>query len=461
VLSRILALPDDVVESTLESVLSRFSTRHRDLSSILRAHYDRVAHRVPAGPPPSVARQLLIGACFTNEYSVEAAALFNPSVVPHPDQSGVEAGSVRFVLSLRAVGEGHISSVEFRTGVAGSDGSLRIDDPGTFLDAGRPLPTTYDRNLFRGKLIEAGADHESLSYLLGKLPPRFDESQLDTAFAALGGQRVTRHGGVRTDELAREVAACNYEVEFASEVPLSERILWPHAPSESRGIEDARFVRFTDDDGTVTYFATYTAFNGDQVAPQLIETTDFQHFTMSQVAGPAARDKGMAIFPRRVGGSFVALSRWDRESSAIMASPDGRIWGVPSSLQTPEQPWELIQLGNCGSPVETEAGWLVLTHGVGPMREYCLGVLLLDLESPAKVIAALREPLLRPAAAERDGYVPNVVYSCGAMVVGDQLLLPYGASDSSVRFAFVDLPALLDRLTSDGPPAATRSNSAS
>ncbi|MHB1173137.1 MAG: glycoside hydrolase family 130 protein [Lacisediminihabitans sp.] len=458
VLSRILALPEEAVAATLEAVSARFTGRHRDLRAILQAHYERVAHRVTDGTALSNERRLLIGACFTKEYSVEAAALFNPSAVAHPDQSDLDQGAVRFVLSLRAVGEGHHSSLEFRTGVVGPGHKLRVDDPGKFLDAGRHLPTSYDRELFRGKLAEAAADGESSSFLIGRLPPHFDDEALEAALSALAGQRVTRHGGARTDDLVRRIAACNYDVDFDVTSPLPERILWPHAPSESQGIEDARFVRFIDDDGSAAYYATYTAFDGEQVASQLIETADFRGFRISQLSGPAAGDKGMALFPRRVQGRFVALSRWDRESSAIATSADGRTWGSPTTLQSPEQPWELIQLGNAGSPIETGSGWLVLTHAVGPMREYSLGAILLDLDDPRRVIGALREPLMRPKQDERDGYVPNVVYSCGALAYGDQLLLPYGVSDSSVRFAFVDIPLLLDRLASDGLPKTTRAN---
>ncbi|MET3812139.1 glycoside hydrolase family 130 protein [Arthrobacter sp. UYEF3] len=451
VLSRILALPEEAVDTTLEAVTARFTGRHRDLRAILQAHYERVAHRVTDATALSNERRLLIGACFTKEYSVEAAALFNPSAVAHPDQSGLERGAVRFVLSLRAVGEGHISSLEFRTGVVGPGRNLRLDDPGRFLDAGHHQPTTYERELFLGKLLEAAADEESSSFLRRRLPSHFDNAALESALSALAGQPETWHGAARTGHLARHIATCNYDIEFDATSPLPERVLWPHAPSESGGIEDARFVRFIDDDGSATYYATYTAFDGKHVAPQLIETADFQRFQIRQLSGPAARNKGMALFPRKVGGRFIALSRWDRESSAIATSPDGRAWGSPTTLQTPEQPWELIQLGNAGSPVETDSGWLVLTHGVGPMHEYSLGAILLDLHDPSRVIGALREPLIRPAPSERDGYVPNVVYSCGALVCGEQLLLPYGVSDSSVRFAFVDIPLLLDRLTVDGP----------
>lgn len=451
VLGRILSLSEKTVVETLEGTITRFRGRHRDLLSILRKHYARVAHRVMDGASLSEERQLLIGACFTSEYSVEAAALFNPSAVVHPDQSGLEAGAVRFVLSLRAVGEGHLSSLEFRTGVVGPGRKLCIDDPGRFLDAGKHHSTFHDREQFRSKLAEAGADWESSSFLVRRLPESFDDEGLEVALSALAGQSVTRHGGVRTNEIARRIAACNYEVEFDPVFSLSERILWPHSPSESHGIEDARFVHFIDDNGTSKYYATYTAYDGAQIAPKLIETTDFLQFRVSQLSGPAAVNKGMAIFPRKVDGRFVALSRWDRESSAIATSTDGRTWGIPTNLHSPEQPWEVIQLGNAGSPIETEAGWLIITHGVGPMREYSLGAILLDLQDPSRIIGSLTEPLLRPEKDERDGYVPNVVYSCGALRFGDQLLLPYGVSDSSIRFAFVDVPLLLDLLTSSAP----------
>jgi len=235
-------------------------------------------------------------------------------------------------------------------------------------------------------------------------------------------------------------------------------VLWPHSPTESHGIEDARFVRFVEEDGSAIYQATYTAFDGEQVSPKMVETSGFRRFRMLQLAGPAAQNKGMALFPRKVGGRYVALSRWDRENLSIATSYDGRRWEDASMLHVPSQPWELIKAGNCGSPVETEAGWLVLTHGVGPMREYAIGALLLDRDDPHLVIGAMREPLISPAEDERNGYVPNVVYSCGPLLHGDQLLLPYGVSDSSVRFAFVNVPLLLDRLTAEGPPETMPAN---
>jgi len=447
VLSRILALSEDVVESTLARVHASYDGRHRDLPGVFRAHYELIAHRIPAGAVLSKQRETLVGAWFTHEFAIEGAALFNPSVVAHPDQSGLPAGHCRFVMSLRAVGEGHLSCLEFRTGVVGPDGLLSIDEPGPHIEGAEPGSTTHDRDLFEAKLAEEGADAESTRYVVGALPPTFTQDDLWKALSGLSGQRLTRHGAGRTDEMARRLLRCTYAVEFAPASKLAERVLWPQAPTETLGMEDARFVRFVDDDGTASYLGTYTAFNGVNVEPQLIETTDFRQFRMSQLAGPAAKNKGLALFPRKVGGEYVALSRWDRENSAIATSTDLRRWGAPEQLHEPTKPWELIQTGNCGSPIETAAGWLVLTHGVGPMREYAIGALLLDLDDPRRVIGDLGEPLMTPREDERNGYVPNVVYSCGAMLHGDQLLLPYGASDARVRFAFVDVPRLLERLS--------------
>jgi predicted GH43/DUF377 family glycosyl hydrolase len=458
VLTRILALPEATVGATLRRVLDLYAGRHRDLTGLLLANYEQIAHRVPAAAALSEDRRRLIGAWFTSEFAVEGAAVLNPSVVMHPDQRDLGPGACRFVLSLRAVGEGHLSCLEFRTGVVGPGHRLRLDDPGRCVEAGRSKPTSHDRDLFAAKLSEEGVGAESASYLVDLLPARFGDDELDAALATLGDQRVTRHGGARTGELARRIARSSYEVEFEPTSAIGSRVLWPQAPSESHGIEDARFVRFIDDDASVRYRATYTAFDGAKVASALIETADFRCFRMSALAGRAAENKGMALFPRKLGGRHVALSRWDRESLALATSADGSIWEGERTVYAPTQPWEIVQTGNCGSPVETDAGWLVLTHGVGPMREYAIGALLLDLADPSKVIGAMREPLMSPREDEREGYVPNVVYSCGALRHGDELLLPYGVSDSAVRFAFVDLPRLLDRLIEDGPPSTMRVN---
>lgn len=453
VLGRLLGLPESVVGATLQRVRDRYADRHRDLAGVLSRHYRQIAHRVPDVGPLSDDRRALIGAAFTQEFAIEGAALFNPSAVAHPDQSGLAEGALRFVLSLRAVGEGHISSVEFRTGVVGPGRTLCLDAPGRCVETGDVRAPSYDRNLFADLLTELGADEESRRYLVGRLSVTFDDAELECALIALTGQQVTRHGGQRTADLARRLAGCSYEVVFPASAPLSQRVLWPQSASESHGMEDVRLVRFVDDDGTLSYRGTYTAYDGRRVAPQLLQTTDFATFRVSQLAGPAATDKGLALFPRKVGDRYLALTRSDRESNGIAFSDDGLRWGEPTWLHGPTQPWELIQTGNCGSPIETAAGWVVLTHGVGPMREYTIGALLLDLDDPSRVLGCLDEPMMVPAEDERDGYVPNVVYSCGALFVENALLLPYGASDATVRFAFVDMPELLSRLT-------IRSNSA-
>lgn len=389
VIERILLLREQEVRHTLERTLARFSGRIRRLPEILERNFELVAHRLGTDVTMSDARRQLIGAYFTREYALEAAALCNPSIVAHPDQSGCAPGEVRFVMSLRAVGEGHLSSIEFRTGTIGPDWTVCLDPPGSFIDSGN--------------------------------------------YAELASH-------------VRSMAESSYVVEFDERYELSERVLWPASPTESHGMEDARLVRFTDG-GDHVYLATYTAFDGARVAPRLLRTSDFRTFTVSQLCGPSARNKGMALFPRRIGGRYAALSRWDRETNAIGYSDDAHRWSEATTVQTPQRPWELIQLGNCGSPLETPAGWLVLTHGVGPMREYAIGAMLLDLDEPERMISALNEPLLVADESERNGYVPNVVYSCGSMIHRGAVVLPYGCSDSSVRIAIVDLSLLLERLS--------------
>lgn len=447
VIRRVLAMSQPDVTATLAATLAAFSGRHRDLERTLEAHFVLVAHRLVDHHLVAGDRRLLIGAYFSQEFSVEAAALFNPSLVLHPDQDSVAPGAVRVAMSARAVGEGHLSSVEFRTGVVGPGATVRIDDPGDTLVVGVRRPTSYDRDAFRQTLTELGGYDENAAFVLDGLPDRFTTADLEAGVTPLARQRLTRGTVDETIDQLRRIAACNYELDFPVTSQLAERVIWPTSPAESHGIEDARFTRFTHDDGSVTYYATYTAFDGAHVASHLLETTDFRVFRISQLTGPGARNKGMALFPRRIGGWYVALSRWDRENNAIVTSDDRRSWVEPMTLQTPEQPWELIQLGNCGPPIETPAGWLVLTHGVGPLRVYGISAILLDLDDPRRVIGRLTEPLLTPTADEREGYVPNVVYSCGSLVYRDTLVLPYGCSDSSIRIALVDLPALLDRLT--------------
>jgi predicted GH43/DUF377 family glycosyl hydrolase len=445
VIDRILGLSDQEAEAALARTLARFAGRHRDLAGTLEQNFRLVAHRLGTGITVAAGRRQLIGAYFTQEYALEAAALFNPSMVAHPDQEGCLPGEVRFVMSLRAVGEGHLSSIEFRTGTIGAGSAIRLDPPGRFPETGTLRTVSHDRCLFADKLAELGHADENARFLWSRLPPRFSAAELDVALAELSAQHVTREDTAALADRARWMAASSYSVEFDADRPVSERVLWPAGPAESHGMEDARFVRFHDDDGPL-YYATYTAFDGAQVAPHLLETRDFLTFTVSQLSGPAAQNKGMALFPRRIAGRYAALSRWDRENNAIGYSGDGHRWSEAVTVQAPARPWELIQLGNCGSPIETPAGWLVLTHGVGPMREYAIGAVLLDLDEPERLIGALPEPLLVTDDSEREGYVPNVAYSCGSLLHGATVVLPYGCSDSSVRIATVDLGQLLERL---------------
>jgi len=445
IIGRVLALPESDMVSTLASTRKRFSGRHQDIEAIFAEHFALVRHRLAPEAMPELERRQLIGACFTQEYAVEAAALFNPSIVAHPDQSGLGDGEVRFLMSLRALGEGHISSIEFRTGTLAQDNSVHLDEPAPFLTAGRVGPATLSREFMRAMLAD-GADIGSAAHVLSLLPAEFDAAVLEEALNSVTRERLTRRSTDAVLDRIRSIASADYTVQFAPDVPMSARTIFPSSADESRGIEDARFTRFVDDDESISYYATYTAFDGNRITPRLLRTTDFTTFDVSQIAGPAAKDKGMALFPRRIDNRYYMLSRWDRENVSVASSTDARIWSEATTIYRPTQPWELIQLGNCGAPVETANGWLVLTHGVGPVRTYGIGAILLDLDDPTVVIGSLREPLLTPADDERDGYVPNVVYSCGSMIHNDTLVLPYGCSDSAVRFAFVDVPTLLERL---------------
>jgi predicted GH43/DUF377 family glycosyl hydrolase len=387
-----------------------------------------------------------VGAYFSQEYAVESAALFNPSMVAHPDQSGLPHGTRRFLMSVRSVGEGHVSSIGWRTGTIDARDHLDFDEPGRPLVLAHPVPTAYSRARFLRQLEDRADDDASARYVLDALPETFDRAQLDTAMATLQGQDLTRGPSSPALVQLELLAAAQYTVRFPADTSLGQRVLMPGGPAEARGLEDLRLVAFTEPDGSTSYRGTYTAFNGTEVTPALLHTTDFLTFDSQQPTGAAAQNKGMALFPRAVDGRYLALSRWDRESTSLAESADLSHWHEACTLQQPAQPWEVIQVGNCGSPLETPAGWLVLTHGVGPMRQYGIGAMLLDLEDPRSVLGTLQEPLLTPTDDEREGYVPNVVYSCGAMIHGRTLVLPYGCSDSSVRVALVDLDGLLSRL---------------
>lgn len=448
VLRRILALTDDDVRSALDDVIVRFDGRHRDLAGTFRRHAGELADRLSPDVQLSDARMLLLGATFTCEYAIEGAALCNPSIVAHPDQSETAPGSLRFVMSVRGIGEGHQSSIGFRTGVIDAAGVASVDEPAPFAATGRLSGAPLDAAVFRGELGRIGNAGEAADYVFDALGERFTRPDLERQLDQLHGHLKTRGHAQRTIDQIQDIATRFYSVQFPGEVTLSERVLWPAMAAEQVGMEDARFVRFVDDDGSISYYATYTAYSGSQISQQLLETQDFQSFTSRPLVGNAAANKGLALFPRRIGGRYAAMSRSDRESNSFARSDHLAVWSSATPCQQPTEAWEVLQLGNCGPPIETDAGWLVLTHGVGPMRTYHIGGILLDVDDPTRVLGRLRRPLLSPAPDERNGYVPNVVYSCGALVHADTLVIPYGISDGAIGLAAVPVPELLAELRS-------------
>ena len=452
VIGRALSLPEEEVLRELEGVKAEFESRHFDIDSVLIQHYEKVVSHVFTQRELSRERQLLIGALFSGEYALESAALFNPSIVPHPDQSNVPEGGLRFIISLRATGEGHISSIEFRSGMIMTDGSIQLDPVSRFVTLPEVLPNpTYRKESFITKLNEMGFDNEWTHRAMESLGDDFTRSDLKRSVRGMrNGHRNSSRDMVRTLECIQWLADSNYELRFSEKLAISERIIFPVSANESNGIEDARFVCFTEDDGSRMYYATYTAYNGRAILPQLIETKDFLHFRVLTLNGPAVQNKGMALFPRRVNGNYAMLSRQDDENLFIMYAEEPHHWSDPEILLRPAEMWESVKIGNCGSPIETEKGWLVMTHGVGPMRKYCIGAALLDLENPSKVIGRLSQPLVSPEGNEREGYVPNVVYSCGALVHDRRLILPYAMSDKASAIMTLSLDELLDALTSGG-----------
>lgn len=450
IIARVRELDNDTAALEAAIMLDRFAARHHKPERTLLKRYEEVRNHDIADRSISIAHRLLIGAYFTLEYSLEAAALFNPSIVRHPDQSGVKAGSVRFVMSLRATGEGHVSSIVFRTGNIDRDGRISFDKATRYVSGATPHPNPrYEKGLFVRKLRELGALSPETSHIMAQLEEQFTFEQLTLGVREnVQSSRLSSGDRHRAGEDVLAVARANYEFSFDPSSPYSERVIFPFAPAEVRGIEDARFVRFFDDDGVTTYYATYAAFDGHVVLPQLLETEDFLTFKISTLNGPEVHNKGMALFPRKVRGHYAMLSRQDGENIYLMYSDMLHFWYERQLLLKPTYPWEFVQIGNCGSPIETAAGWVVLTHGVGAMRRYSIGAILLDLEDPSRVIGRLPEPLLEPIPEEREGYVPNVAYSCGSLVHGDYLILPYAMSDQCTSVATVSLDELLKELIS-------------
>lgn len=453
IIARVLALSEEAVNLLMEELSADFSQRHKDIRERYRGRFEQMREQVPGAAGLSEQRRELIGAHFLAEYSLESAALFNPSIVPHPNQSDLPPGAMRFILSLRATGEGHISSITFRTGIIHRNHRIEITVPTGFLTEPQQIPNSvYEKPLFGRKLAELGLGGDFVDQVMEELDDPFTMEHLQASVEkakSLSPDGMT----AQNDTVGRSIlmlARSNYKVRFLEDQPLCARIIFPATPSQSNGIEDARFVRFKEDDGSSTYYATFTAYDGTVVMPELVSTSDFLHFRFNTLNGPSAVNKGMALFPRKIGGLYAMLGRQDNESIHLMLSDNIHFWNESRVLLKPAFPWEGVQVGNCGSPIETDAGWLVLSHGVGPMRKYCIGAFLLDLEDPSKVIGRLREPLLKPNRKEREGYVPNVVYTCGAIVHNDVLIIPYGLADHATGFATTPLAELLTALLRGG-----------
>ena len=451
-INRVLALTKREQHDTLRQVLRDYSKRHRSISDVFEKHFAKLSALIEGmeidGHRFSMEEKLLIGAYFTMEYSIEAAAFFNPSIVSDLDQSGLEPGEKRVILSFRATGEGHISSVVFRSGLIDAENQIRLELPGKMLEAPKQVKNhIYHKKSFLSKLDEMQSGGSKIyPVIMEKLTETFTYEELKRYVEET---RVLASDDPQSQVLLNEMmwlASSHYEMDYSVDTDISERVIFPIADTEIKGIEDARFVRFIDERDEVIYYATYTAYNGIAILPKILVTNDFYHFKVMPVHGEVAQNKGMALFPRKINGQYAMLCRIDGVNNYIAFSDNINVWRKASLLQTPKFPWEFVQMGNCGSPIETSEGWLVITHGVGPVRQYVLGVSLLDPENPTIEIGRLSDPLIIPNETEREGYVPNVLYSCGSLIHNEHLIIPYAMSDYASTYAAVYLPDLLAAL---------------
>jgi predicted GH43/DUF377 family glycosyl hydrolase len=453
VIKKVLEMPEDEVKLTISQVLRGFSQRHRNISKIFEKHFNQITHlfdNLDIKPEDvDVNRKVLIGSYFTMEYSIESAAFFNPSMVVHPDQSELATKELRVIISFRATGEGHISSLVFRTGVLDKDNNLALEEAGQLLDEAEVIKRyVYDKESFMKKLDEMQSFNNIVpaALVLDELGDKFTYGDLKKC---VQNARNNLEMSAAKELLLSEImwlASSHYEIQFSLDTAISERVIFPVSDTERHGIEDARWVKFTEDDGTGTYYATYTAYDGSAILPKLMETKDFYHFIVLPLHGEIAQNKGMALFPRKINGKYAMLCRIDGVNNYIAFSDQIGMWRSAQLLMRPKYHWEFIQIGNSGSPIETEEGWLVLTHAVGPLREYVLSAALFDLDNPTKEIGRLSDPLLMPNQDEREGYVPNVVYSCGSILHNGDLVIPYAMSDYASTYATVNLRELLDEL---------------
>ena len=453
IIARVGSMTDAEAEQKLDEVIREFGGRHYKLERFLLQRFEQIRPQLLTDEPLSEDRKLLLGAYFTMEYSLESAALFNPSMIWHPDQTNVPPGYKRFILSLRATGEGHVSSISFRMGYIDEAGKIILRTPSRFVTSPDMVPNhRFNRAMFERKLYELRLENSIQEKMMLGLSDEFSLAELEAQIKRVVAQfrYNAEYETIASGLLA--LAKSNYEIHFEEDQSLDERCIFPTSPNETNGIEDARFVQFTDDNGEVTYYATYTAYNGKVTFPQLLATKDFTHFSVSTLNGAEVSNKGMALFPRKINGKYAMISRQDGENIYIMFSDDLYFWQTKELILKPTYHWEYVQLGNCGSPIETEAGWLVLSHGVGPMRKYAIGAFLLDLNDPCKVIGRTTEPILSPDENEREGYVPNVVYSCGGLINNGELIIPYAMADYASSFATVNVAELLAELTGQAKP---------
>jgi len=448
VVGRVMSMAEDEVERLAAGLLRDFGSRHHNYQALLRRHASIVSAHIEEVRELTAARTLLLGAAFTAEYAMEAAGLCNPSAMLSPDQSGLRAGQARVALSVRGIGEGHISSIGFCSAVVGPGAQWSFEPRVLPVSVADTTQASWRLPHLRAVLADQGHLDELAEAVLHVLPAEFQGADLERVLANAHRDLLTRAGSAATVDLLRKVVSSAYSASFPHDVSLGQRILSPSAEEESNGMEDARFTRFIDDDGTAGYRATYTAYDGRRIAPRLLISSDLRVFRAYRLAGPAARNKGMALFPRMVHGRHLALCRSDGETTSLASSADGYVWDRPVVLQEPSAPWEMLQVGNCGPPIETGQGWLVLTHGVGPMRVYVIGALLLDLDDPARVVGYSRTPLLSPGPEEQYGYVPNVVYSCGAFLHDGLVWIPYGIDDCRIGVAYAPLDEVLAGMSS-------------
>ncbi len=450
VVKQVLALSDEEVFGLISPLLQEYSKRHRNITKILIRHCKKIeAFIEKAGyefESLNKYQKLLLGSYFTHEYSIESAAFFNPSIVEDPDQSDLVEGEKRLIISFRAVGEGHISSVVFRRALVDRDNNITVIPVGNYIDEAEVIKNAiYNKKLFLKKGADSRIEIEVLDEVGEKLQDKFDYATLRKIILDSKSLQKDDLKKLEYDKILW-LSDTYHEISFSRDTDISDRIIFPISEFERKGIEDARFVRFVKDDGSVIFYATYTAFDGAIIMPKLLQTTDFYDFKVSPLHGIGAQNKNLALFPRKINGKYAMMSRIDGWNNYLMYSEKLTVWDNPVKVQSPKFPWEIVQIGNCGSPIETEAGWLVITHGVGPMRRYCLGASLFDLEDPSIEIGRLVEPLVIPNTDEREGYVPNVLYSCGSIIHNGELIIPYGLSDYCSSFATVKIAILLDKL---------------